>query len=316
MADRPVLIIDGLNVFTRHFVANPAMSDKGYPIGALVGFLKGLRLLSEKVLPSQVIVVWEGGGSARRRSIFPDYKQGRRPARLNRFYDDIPDTYQNRDDQLQLIIESLKHVPVVQMYVADCEADDVLGYLVSHRLRDQRCVMVSSDKDLYQLVDSRSILWSPGQKIFVTPAVILEKFGIHPNNFCTARCFVGDPSDGLPGVKGAGFKTLAKRFEELRGSDSVSVEDIIQRATELSKDHNLKVYNNIVESADIARRNWKLMFLGVNNLSGTQIQKIDGVLNTFAPSRNKIALMRLLLREGVQNFDVDSYYMAMNTVRS
>ena len=122
--------------------------------------------------------------------------------------------------------------------------------------------MVSSDKDLYQLVDTRTIQWSPGQKIFVTPSVILEKFGIHPNNFCTARCFVGDPSDGLPGVKGAGFKTLAKRFEELRGSDSVSVEDIIQRV-QLATSLIIEGFNRFGLQLNLRLEKLKLSFVSM-----------------------------------------------------
>ena len=62
MSRHPVLIIDGLNFFTRHFVVNPTMSGQGHHIGGTVGFLKGLRLLTEKLVTSHVVVVCEGGG--------------------------------------------------------------------------------------------------------------------------------------------------------------------------------------------------------------------------------------------------------------
>ena len=221
MTVRPVLLIDGLNVFTRHFVVNPTMSEQGNHVGGFVGFLKSLRLLCEKTDPSQVIVAWEGGGSARRRAIYPEYKHGRRPQKLNRFYSDIPDTYHNRDNQVSLIIEALRHVPVMQLYVSDCEADDVIGYLTKNVLRDQKCVIVSSDKDLYQLLSDNVIQWSPGQKLFITSKHVKEKFGVHHSNFCTARCFTGDSSDGIPGVPRAGFKSLAKRIEILQNKEIV-----------------------------------------------------------------------------------------------
>ena len=96
-----VLIVDGLNVFMRHFVANPTMSSLGHHAGGVVGFLKNLRLLVDKIEPSEVIVVWEGGGSARRRAIYPEYKEKRKPQKLNRFYgSDIPDSVVNRSDQV------------------------------------------------------------------------------------------------------------------------------------------------------------------------------------------------------------------------
>ena len=312
MPTRPILLVDGLNVFTRHFVANPTMSDHGHHVGGFVGFLKGLRLLCERIRPSKVVVVWEGGGASRKRAIFKEYKQGRRPQRLNRFYEDIPDTIENRNRQVKLIVDALKNVPVVQMYVSDCEADDVIGYLAKYTFNDTQCVIASSDKDLYQLVNERVRQWSPGQKLFITTEIIIDKFGIHPNNFCAARCFIGDSSDGISGIKGAGFKTMAKRFPGLQEEEDISVDDIIEASVEQSKSSKVKLFTNIIESQDIPRRNWKLMFLGTNNLSADQINKINGIINTFEPSRNKIEIMRLLLREGVNNFDVDAFYMSVN----
>jgi len=311
---RPVLLIDGLNVFTRHFVVNPTMSEQGNHVGGFVGFLKSLRLLCEKTDPSQVIVAWEGGGSARRRAIYPEYKHGRRPQKLNRFYSDIPDTYHNRDNQVSLIIEALRHVPVMQLYVSDCEADDVIGYLTKNVLRDQKCVIVSSDKDLYQLLSDNVIQWSPGQKLFITSKHVKEKFGVHHSNFCTARCFTGDSSDGIPGVPRAGFKSLAKRIEILQNKEDVSVEEVVSYAAAQLETKKLLLYSNIVEHEDLAKRNWKIMYLDISNLAAEQIEKINYAVNTFEPQRNKIELMRMMLREGIQNFDVDSFFMTIKTL--
>ena len=71
----------------------------------------------------------------------------------------------------------LKHVPVSQIYVSDCEADDVISYLVKSMLREHNCVIVSSDKDYYQLLSEKVTQWSPGQKKFITPEIVHEKFG-------------------------------------------------------------------------------------------------------------------------------------------
>ena len=157
-SNRPVLLVDALNVFMRHFVANPTMSSNGHHAGGIVGFMKSIRYLVDQIHPSEVCIIWEGGGSARRRAIFKDYKSGRRPQRLNRFYgDDIPDTVENKNYQVSRCIEFLKLVPVKQIYVDDCEADDVIGYLTKNKYKDKRCVIASSDKDYYQLLSSRVI---------------------------------------------------------------------------------------------------------------------------------------------------------------
>jgi len=307
----PIIIVDGLNYFTRHFVANPTMSRQGHQIGGFVGFLKGLKLLNDRLSSRRVIVIWEGGGSPRRRAIFPEYKSGRRPQRLNRYYEDIPDTYENRDYQLKLTIESLRHAPVQQIYVSDCEADDVIGYMCRHMFRNNRIVVVSSDKDLYQLIDNNVVQWSPGQKKLITPEEVREKFGVWPTNMCLVRSFVGDSSDGIPGVVGAGFKTMSKRFPLLQEDQSLMLQDVLDEASRHSAT-KVQLYKNIVDQQDIVRRNWKLMHLDIANLSGDQIKKINDSVSSYSPKKNKLEMMRLLIREGVQDFDVDSFFMTLN----
>jgi len=307
----PIIIVDGLNYFTRHFVANPTMSRQGHQIGGFVGFLKGLKLLNDRLSSRRVIVIWEGGGSPRRRAIFPEYKSGRRPQRLNRYYEDIPDTYENRDYQLKLTIESLRHAPVQQIYMSDCEADDVIGYMCRHMFRNNKIVVVSSDKDLYQLIDNNVTQWSPGQKKLITSEEVREKFGVWPTNMCLVRSFVGDSSDGIPGVDGAGFKTMSKRFPLLQEDQSLMLQDVLDEASRHSAT-KVQLYKNIVDQQDIVRRNWKLMHLDIANLSGDQIKKINDSVSSYSPKKNKLEMMRLLIREGVQDFDVDSFFMTLN----
>jgi DNA polymerase-1 len=307
----PIIIVDGLNYFTRHFVVNPTMSRQGHQIGGFVGFLKGLKLLNEKLNSQRMIIIWEGGGSPRRRAIFPEYKSGRRPQRLNRYYEDIPDTYENRDYQLKLTIESLRHAPVQQIYVSDCEADDVIGYMCRHMFRNNKIVVVSSDKDLYQLIDNNVTQWSPGQKKLITSEEVREKFGVWPTNMCLVRSFVGDSSDGIPGVDGAGFKTMSKRFPLLQEDQSLMLQDILDEASR-HRATKVQLYKNIIEQQDIVRRNWKLMHLDIANLSGDQIKKINDSVSSYSPKKNKLEMMRLLIREGVQDFDVDSFFMTLN----
>ena len=306
----PIIIVDGLNYFTRHFVVNPTMSRQGHQIGGFVGFLKGLKLLNDRLNSRRVIVIWEGGGSPRRRAIFPEYKSGRRPQRLNRYYEDIPDTYENRDYQLKLTIESLRHAPVQQIYVSDCEADDVIGYMCRHLFPGDEIVVVSSDKDLYQLIDHKVVQWSPGQKKLITPDEVREKFGVWPTNMCLIRSFVGDSSDGIPGIDGAGFKTMTKRFPLLQEKQSLLIQDVIDEASRHTGT-KVQLYKNIIEHQAIVRRNWKLMHLDIANLSGDQIKKINDSVSSYSPKKNKLEMMRLLIREGVQDFDVDSFFMTL-----
>ena len=313
--DRPILIIDALNVFIRHFIANPTMSALGHHAGGVVGFLKCIQLLANQLVPSKIIVAWEGGGSPRRRAIFKGYKSNRRPQKLNRFYaNDIPDTIENKHYQISLLIALLKKTPVLQLYISDCEADDIIAYLTKYVYKNSKCVIASSDRDYYQLLSTKVMQWSPGQKKYITPEDVLSKFNISVENFCTARAIIGDPSDNIEGIKGAGFKTLAKRFPELQGADFVSTNKIIKLSEEYRAIHKLKIFERIATNADIIKRNWRLMYLDSNGISATQIQKINRQIDTFEPQRNKIGLMKLLVNEGISTFDADSFCMSLNSV--
>ena len=310
---RPTLVIDGLNVFFRHWAANPSMDGNGEHVGGIVGFLKGIQLLCERYRPSKVIVAWEGGGSTRRRAIDSSYKSGRRPGKLNRFYDDIPDTVENRNSQVATLVSLLRKAGVKQVYVSDCEADDIIAYITTASLRSERCVIVSTDKDFFQLIDHRVKVWSPGSKREWSTDSVIEQFGIHPENFCLARCFVGDVSDGLKGAPGVGFKSLAKRFSAFSSDDNLTIDDIVTECRKLREQSRLKLYDSIIESEDRVRKNWKLMYLGHGKLAASQTQKIEGAL-AQDPKRDKLGFIRSLLRLQISNFDYDKLFMTLKAL--
>ena len=312
-----VLIIDGLNLFTRHYVAHPAVSENGEQVGGIIGFLYGVLNLVEQYKPTQVIVVWESGGSSRRRSIFKNYKSKRRPQKLNRYYeDDLPDSVQNRNYQIASLVKLIDFLPVLQIYVPDCEADDVIGFISRNTFRDKRKLIVSSDRDFYQLLDKRTIIYSPTWKKLVTSKEVIEKFKISPENFCLAKSICGDPSDNIEGVKGVGFKTLSKRFPILKDKKSSTLDEIIQLCDiSINEGSKVKAFSEIQSSKSLIERNWKLIYLDTCNLSAFQIQKINHLIDTFVPDRNKIQMMRCLIKEGIQSFNIDRAFLVFSSVR-
>ena len=309
---RPVLLVDGLNVFTRHFCSNPTLGLNGQQTGGIVGFLNELSKKVDHLNPERVIVVWEGGGSTYRRALYKEYKSKRKPQKLNRYYEgEIPDTIGNRNWQVSALVQIMKNLPIQQSYVTDCEADDVIGYIARYRLKENPCVIFSSDKDYYQLLNERVRIWSPTSKSFVDSKNVLERFGCSVQNFISTRCFVGDGSDGIDGVTGAGWKTITKRFPELAEEKEISPDEIIEKATALSKESKIKLYKDIVDEADIARLNWKLMNLDVSVLSGTQVGKIESAIEFFQPSANKINYLKTLNKLSIINFDRESVYTSL-----
>jgi len=307
---KSIMLIDAYNVFIRNFSANPLMVE-GQHVGGVIGFLQTLSNLLHSHTPNDCVVVWEGGGSTRRRNICPDYKEKRRPAKLNRFYEgDIPDTVENRNWQIKLLIHLLMQLPLKQVYVSDCEADDVIGYLSKYSYSDRNVLIVSSDHDYYQLIDDRIKVWSPTLKKIVTRDSVKERFGIWPHNFLVARCFCGDASDALQGIKGLGLKTMIKKFPQLAEEDEVDIDNIVSYAeTKLGKS---KFYDLVKKNKDLGKMNWRLMRLDTSNLSGNQVSKVNGIVEMPLPESKKLDFIRSLLKVGIKTFDVDRLFFNIN----
>ena len=315
MKKETILIVDALNLFTRHFIAHPALSENGDHVGGIVGFLYAIADLSEKCHPKSLIVVWEGGGSSKRRSIFPEYKRKRKPQKLNRFYDEIPDTVENRNHQISALVSIMNSMPILQMYIPDCEADDVIGYLCRYLLKDRKKVIISSDRDFYQLLDNKTVIYSPTWKKFVNSIEVKEKFNISPENFCMAKSICGDPSDNIPGVKGVGFKTLSKRFPQFAQDETFTFESFFNLC-QISVDEGskLQAFPSILSDRDKILRNWKLTYLDTSNLSPGQIKKTEFLFSNFNPSRHKINATRSLLKEGIKTFNIDRMFLSLKNV--
>lgn len=312
MSDRPVLIIDGLNLFIRGFIASPAVSN-GQHVGGITSFLRTLSSLVNKHNPKKCIVVWEGGGSLRRRQIFPEYKGKRRPKKLNRREESgIIDTVENHDWQLKTAIAAINSLPIKQIYISDCEADDIIGYLAKVTFRDENIVIASSDHDYLQLISDRILIWSPSLKAYVDEDWVFERYGIHPNNLCVARAFCGDKSDMIPGVKGVGPKVLLKYMPALSTQEIVTIDDVYNKLLEHPHRTKRKSIDAIIENIDIVKRNWKLMYLDVNNLSGSQIGKLNSSFEIAYPVAHKMNFLRTMIKAGINMIDIDRLFTTIN----
>ena len=317
---KKVLLVDAYNIFARSYAVNPSMSNNGQHIGGSIGFLKSLGVLASKFNPNEIIICWEGGGSARRRKILPEYKTGRKPIKLNRseIYEDIPDTRENFNYQIALCTRLLRHMPVKQMYVSECEADDIIGYLARYTFSNpnDKIVIASSDQDMYQLLSENVTQYSPAGKKLITHLDVQEKFGLYFENFITARAFIGDKSDAIPGIKGCGFKTLVKRIPELKENRFLSVEDIIKLCETKAKEFpKIKLYKDILDNPEVPKRNWKIMYLDISNLSATHISELKYSYENAKGKNDKISIMRELIAEGVtfpNKINVDKIYYNLN----
>lgn len=318
-----VLLIDGYNIFARNYLVNPSLSSNGEPIGGAMGFLRSIGVLADKFSAERIIVAWEGGKSARRRALHPGYKAGRKPLRLNRseLYEKDLDSPENFMWQVAMTVELLELTPIEQLYATDCEADDVIGWLCRHRLKNETkpIVICSSDQDMLQLLRDDVYMYSnTGSKLY-TKENVLEKYGVSAENFATARAFIGDSSDRIDGVKGVGFKTLVSSFPELTESAFCSIEDILTEASSrvASEKKPKKIIKAIADNPDIPRLNWKLMYLDISNLSAEHVRQLDHRYNNTVTSRNRMKLQMEIAKRGIrdpQHINVDTFWRRISNI--
>ena len=295
---KKVIIIDALNLFIRNYVVNPTMSSKGLPLGGCIGFLKSLQKICRILNPDEVIVCWDGiGGSARKKAIDKDYKAGRKPLRFNRRMIKLDPELQEQNKVYQQIrlYEYLNEMPIIQVAIDAIEADDIIGYIVGQRYYDGwEKVIVSSDKDFFQLASPEIKVYRPIQNKFITVNSLLEADRVHPNNYALARAIVGDKSDNLPGIKGIGMKTVAKSFPLLMEERQVDVDELI----ELSSNQETTVQKKIYANAGLIDKNYDMMQLYSPKISLTNKQSIDYQIQNFEFSFAKLNVTKMLYEDG------------------
>jgi 5'-3' exonuclease len=289
------------------------MSSHGYQMGGCIGFLKTLKRLVYEIQPSAVYVCWEGGGSARRRKLLPEYKLNRVAGKLNRFYeDDIPDSEENRKHQTLVLLAMLKCAPVCQLYASDCEGDDLVAYLSCGPMRSLDKVIVSSDKDLYQLLNSSTKLYSLHKKTYVTPQTVFDEFRVQSQHFAIAKALCGDAGDNVPGIKGVGFKTVSKLFPVLGTDNQIVLQDVLNYAAAHAEES--KLYQRIIERQETVKRNFRLVYLDGSMVPANQQQMNQERIRDFIPRMNRPGLIKLLVKEGIGDFDDQDFFSAFHCI--
>jgi DNA polymerase-1 len=305
-----VLIIDGLNTFIRCWTSIPTMNDDGDHVGGVVGVLKSIGYAIRMVQPTRCIVVFDGkGGSQTRKKQFEGYKAQREgnQLRVNRAYAGMmndEDEKESMKRQFVWLNEVLNYLPVTTMIYDGVEADDVMAYITTQLLKeDEQAVVMSTDKDFLQLVDDKTIVWSPTKKKIYNKKAVREEYGIESENILLYRILDGDSSDNIPGVYGCGIKTLIKRFPEITEQKEVSVEDLFNlcETKKVETKGKIKLYNDILEAKDQILMNQKLMQLKDVDISGVIKMQVLDRFNQEIKPLNKIDFLKILLKYKVVN---------------
>jgi DNA polymerase-1 len=201
---RRLVLIDAANCLYRAFFAPfpPLRTSDGTPTKAVYVFANMLRKLLREERPDAVAVVMDPPGGSFRREIYADYK-ATRDAQPEELTAQFP---------LARELASAWGIPILE--VPGYEADDVIATLVERAPEDVEVVIVSTDKDLMQLVGEKVALLDTMKDRRIGPAEVEERFGVRPEKLLDVRALVGDSSDNIPGVKGIGEKGAAELVRE------------------------------------------------------------------------------------------------------
>lgn len=211
--NKTLFIVDGNSILYREFFALPNLTNKhGEHTGALFGFSKTIVELITKYNPTHLVVAFDAGKITFRNGIYDGYKQNRKP---------MPEELRS---QLAPVREVLNAMNVKCLEIPGIEGDDVIGSLVG-KFHDIKKVIVTGDRDSYQLVDDNTVVYLNKKGLsdikVLDRAEIKNMFGLTPKQMVYVKAIQGDTSDNIPGVKGIGEKGALNLIVEYGSLDGV-----------------------------------------------------------------------------------------------
>ncbi len=274
-----LFLIDGNSLAYRAFFALPdsmATAD-GRPTNAVFGLASMMVKLISDYRPTQIVVAWDAGMSGRE-EVYPEYKAQRPPK---------PDLLRAQWPHLIELVEAFGYTNIK---VDGYEADDVIASLVAEaRRRSITTVVVTGDRDAYQLVGDGVTVMSTGRGISDTKVydrdAVKERYGVYPELVTDLMGLRGDTSDNIPGVPGIGEKTAAALLDQFG-----SLEEILANTDQVS---GAKRKQNLVEFADDARISKDLATMKFDIDCGIDLEQ----LMTRSPDREN-------LREFMRDFEL------------
>ncbi|MEM7427231.1 MAG: DNA polymerase I [Pseudomonadota bacterium] len=235
-----VYLIDGSTYIFRAYYALPGLERKsdGLPVGAVAGFCnmlnKLLRDSRDDDAPTHLAVILDYSAKSFRNEFYPEYKAHR------------PDPPEDLRPQFGLIRHAVRafNVPAIEM--EGYEADDLIATYARQAAEAGATVrIISSDKDLMQLVNDQIQMLDTMKDKKIGHAEVVEKFGVGPEKVIDVQSLAGDSVDNVPGVPGIGIKTAAQLIEEYGDLDT-----LLEKADGIKQK---KRRENLIEFADQAR---------------------------------------------------------------
>ena len=246
-----LFLVDGSGFIFRAYYAvaygqktvltNPA----GVPVGAVLGFTNMLMKLLKDYHAPYLAVIFDAARENFRNEIYAEYKANR------------SETPEDLIPQFPLIREATAAFDIPALELEGYEADDLIAaYTKLARAQGKTVTIVSSDKDLMQLIGPGVRMLDPMKNIFIGPDEVMEKFGVTPDKVVDVQALAGDSTDNVPGVPGIGIKTAAELINQFG-----SLENLLERAAEIKQPKRREA---LVTNAALARISKRLVSLDEN----------------------------------------------------
>lgn len=239
MSDQRLFLVDANSLLYRSYYAIQRLStSRGFPTNAIYGFITTLRKILNEAKPSHIGVVFDTGRPTVRHQVFKDYKAHRKP---------MPEDLILQVPILKSVLRAMK-IPVLEF--ENYEADDVLASLAKKAEENQvPTVVVTTDKDLLQIVNGNTTIFNPSKDIYLDEAGVKDFFGVLPSRVVDVLALWGDPTDNIPGVPGIGEKTAKKLIEEFG-----SLDNLLKNLSSVKNPRLRDEISRNLESLDISRR--------------------------------------------------------------
>ena len=242
-AYKHLYLVDGSGyIFRAYYAIPPRSTSAGVPTNATFGFTNMLIKLLRESEADGLAVIFDASGSSFRNEIYDQYKANR---------DEPPE---DLIPQFKMIREATRafNLPCIEM--EGFEADDLIAtYARLAREQGIEVTVVSSDKDLMQLVGEGIAMLDPMKERPIGPEEVREKFGVSPDKVIDVQALAGDSTDNIPGVPGIGVKTAAQLIDEYG-----SLDELLARAEEIKQP---KRREKLIEFAEMARISRQLVTL-------------------------------------------------------
>ncbi len=237
MNKKKLVLIDGTALLYRSYYAIRFLTNSdGFPTNAIYGFIMTLKKLMNQENPDYLGIAFDTKGPTARHKMYTEYKAHRKP---------MPEDLVAQIPPLKKVLKAM-NIPTYEH--SEHEADDVLGTFAHHASKkDIQTVIVTTDKDLLQMVDQNTSVYNPTKDLILDEKGVKEHFGVAPSQIIDVLALWGDSSDNIPGVPGIGEKTaksLISRFD--------SLDNLLEHLSDIEKESLRKKIENHLDELQLS----------------------------------------------------------------